>query len=231
VAGSVDEFRVYDEARTTAQVTTDRDTLVGGGPKVTVDRTTGLISLTNTAASVKIFNYSINSPSGSLLTANMRPISGRVDEAANGGNGTFDNNDAWDIVANTNFQLSEADRVGEHVECYLDDVLVHSFDAPPPAFDRLFVSAARDEQAGEVILKVVNAGDQEAETTIKLPGAEVAADGKLIALSGEPDDENSPAEPNKIVPVDRALNGVGAQFTHSFSAHSLTVLRLKAKTP
>ena len=117
-SGSVDEFRIYNEARTTAQILADFVAgPVIGGPSLTINRTTGAIAFSNSGAPIKIFSYTLTSNSGSFNTGAIQPISMRLDAVSNGGNGTFDNNDAWDVVgtitANT---VSEVDRLGEGVE-------------------------------------------------------------------------------------------------------------------
>jgi hypothetical protein len=84
--GVVDEFRVYNEARTAAQIMADFVAgPVGGGPKLTINRSTGAITLSTAPAPLKIFQYTINSPSGALNTDNIQPISQRLDAASNGG--------------------------------------------------------------------------------------------------------------------------------------------------
>ena len=45
---------------------------------------------------------------------------------------------------------------GSRVRCYLDGNLVHDVEIAPPNVPRLVATASRDNQSGEVILKVVN---------------------------------------------------------------------------
>jgi alpha-L-arabinofuranosidase len=78
-------------------------------------------------------------------------------------------------------------------------------------------------------LKVVNPHDQEADALIKLPDAEVEPDGQQIVLAGDPESENTPEEPEKVVPVAGQIDDADAEFTHQFKPHSLTILRLKTK--
>jgi hypothetical protein len=116
-SGTVDEFRVYDEVRSTSQILADfMAGPTGGGPRLRVNRDTGVITLTNTGTALNIFGYTINAPTGALDSTKSLPISMRLDAASNGGNGTFDGNDAWDVVMNTANQLSEVDRLGEGAE-------------------------------------------------------------------------------------------------------------------
>jgi alpha-L-arabinofuranosidase len=93
----------------------------------------------------------------------------------------------------------------------------------------LFVTASRDEKAGEIILKVVNNAATPAAADVQLEGARhVASQGTMILLAGAKfADENSIAEPRKVAPVTSSLKSVGGQFKHTFPPCSLTVLRLK----
>ncbi|HTR42316.1 MAG TPA: alpha-L-arabinofuranosidase C-terminal domain-containing protein, partial [Pseudomonadales bacterium] len=94
----------------------------------------------------------------------------------------------------------------------------------------LFVSAARDENAGEVILKIVNPGDGAQNVQINLPGAKsVSQEATEFVLSGTPDDENSMEQPGRIVPVKSKIDNAASEFSCNFPPHSFTVLRIAAK--
>lgn len=94
----------------------------------------------------------------------------------------------------------------------------------------LHVVATRDEVSGELILKVVNPTPRPMATAIRLDGArEVESAGRAVVLSSRSlDDVNSFADPVRIAPKERNLAGIGPVFRHTFPAHSLTVLRLRA---
>ena len=95
----------------------------------------------------------------------------------------------------------------------------------------LYVTASRDEKAGEVILKVVNSAEKPIAADVQLKGAgRVASQGTMIVLAGgKLTDENSIAEPRKIAPVTSSLKGLGGEFKHTFPPYSFTVLRLKTR--
>jgi len=97
----------------------------------------------------------------------------------------------------------------------------------------LYVTASRDEKAGEVILKVVNSAEKLIAADVQIKGAgRVASQGTMIVLAGgRLTDENSIAEPRKIAPVTSSLKGLAGEFKHTFPPSSLTVLRLKARSP
>ncbi len=94
----------------------------------------------------------------------------------------------------------------------------------------LFASASLDDQANEVILKIVNVGSTAKELRINLAGTRsVSRNGKEIVLgTTELKAENSLSEPLKISPVEKAITIPAPEFTHSLAPYSLTVLRVGA---
>ncbi len=107
-----------------------------------------------------------------------------------------------------------------------DAVLPVKLDAPAGA--KLYASATRDNASGEVILKVVNGDATPASVQLNLAGmATVGSSARLTVLAGQPNDENSFADAQKISPKQSVLNISGPAFQHEFPANSFTVLRLK----
>jgi alpha-N-arabinofuranosidase len=105
---------------------------------------------------------------------------------------------------------------------------------PPPApparqVPLLFFSATRDSKTGTIYLKVVNRQNTPQAIQVSLTGiSSVDPKGESVAMaSAIPDDTNSIAEPKKIVPVTSAADGFGTDFTRTFPAYSITVLKLK----
>lgn len=96
---------------------------------------------------------------------------------------------------------------------------------------KLFASAVQDDQAGEVVLKIVNYGGSEAAIEIKLVGAaSVDSSGKATVLTGANlQDANRIGEPSTVKPMESLLPVSGNDFTHIFAPWSLTVLRVKTK--
>jgi alpha-N-arabinofuranosidase len=94
----------------------------------------------------------------------------------------------------------------------------------------LYASAARDEAAGEIILKVVNPTEADQTVQVALNGAnQVSATARATVLAGKPNDEDSMAQPEKVFPVQSELQNVSANFSAPFPAHSLSVLRIKTQ--
>jgi alpha-L-arabinofuranosidase len=92
---------------------------------------------------------------------------------------------------------------------------------------KLYASATRDNASGEIILKVVNGDSSPADVQLNLSGTGAISSAKITVLAGEPDDENSFADPQKISPKESALEISGPEFQHEFPANSFTVIRLK----
>jgi alpha-L-arabinofuranosidase len=120
---------------------------------------------------------------------------------------------------------------GRHIRCYLDGVLVEEAnDIPPAPPAPLYAVASRVSATGEVIVKVVNTSATAQQMQVDLQGAQgVAKTATALVLSGDPADMNSLDAPEKVAPQTLTLTDVGPTFLHEFPAHSVTVLRLKAR--
>jgi alpha-L-arabinofuranosidase len=94
---------------------------------------------------------------------------------------------------------------------------------------KLYASSVGDNASGEIILKVVNGGATPAEVKLTFAGAKTtAAEAGIVTLTSEGlADENSFAAPDKVAPQATKLSVTLPQFSHTFPANSLTVLRLK----
>ncbi|HEV2274097.1 MAG TPA: alpha-L-arabinofuranosidase C-terminal domain-containing protein, partial [Acidobacteriaceae bacterium] len=95
---------------------------------------------------------------------------------------------------------------------------------------RFFYSATRGSKDGKVYLKLVNATSSPRPLNIRLDGVSAAnlnPEGKVISLSAErPEATNTILEPQKIVPVERTVSGVGPQFSYTVPPYSIQVLQL-----
>ena len=121
---------------------------------------------------------------------------------------------------------------GSSVKCWLNGRLVHDLKNTLATTRGLFASASKDNQTGEVILKVVNAASNATETDINLAGltslpAEVRA---IVLTSDNATDENSLEEPLKVSPKPFTIKAGSATLRHTFPGNSLTVLRLPTKS-
>jgi alpha-L-arabinofuranosidase len=86
----------------------------------------------------------------------------------------------------------------------------------------------RDLATGELVLKVVNAQDTAARTTVQLRGAAVERTARMTRLVGDPDDVNTQYT-RPIAPQGSQLD-VAATFTHTFPPNSVTFLRIRTRS-
>ena len=143
------------------------------------------------------------------------------------------------VIAEANSRRIETNRwydikievLGNHVRCYLDNELIHDIEDTSGLSEPLYYVASREEATGDVILKVVNTSEQSLRTQISLNGIDyVNPQGTATTLtSGSLSDENSLAQPTKVVPVSRQITGISTTFNYDFPKYSVTILRLSTK--
>jgi alpha-L-arabinofuranosidase len=117
---------------------------------------------------------------------------------------------------------------GAAIGCSVDGVAIGEAVWKP--LERRFAVAGYDRQAGEVIVKVVNAVGEPLSTRIELSNAlEVEPVGTVITLSSASlKDDNSFEEPSKVSPVAKEFDRFGKSFSMLFEPNSFTILRIKA---
>lgn len=95
----------------------------------------------------------------------------------------------------------------------------------------LFGVAGLSADRSEVILKVVNTGENALPTALTLEGVgQVEPTARTIVLAGKsPEVENSFEQPRNVAPIESTIAGVSGSFQHSFPAYSVTVMRVKLK--
>jgi len=97
---------------------------------------------------------------------------------------------------------------------------------PADASARLYASAVREE-AGQVVVKLVNATAAPATIALELAGARGVEAGTLTVLrADDPESTNSLDAPDRVAPVTRPFAPAGAAFELTLAPHSFSVLRL-----
>jgi alpha-L-arabinofuranosidase len=87
-------------------------------------------------------------------------------------------------------------------------------------------SCVRDGKSGDVILKLVNFGDQGRSLHVDLTGAsKIASTATKTVLSGDLNAVNNPDTPKPLVPQSQTMS-IGNSFELQTPAHSLTVIRI-----
>ncbi|MBE9940456.1 alpha-N-arabinofuranosidase [Cellulosimicrobium cellulans] len=116
---------------------------------------------------------------------------------------------------------------GSTIELYLDGELQMSYEQP--STKSLYQVVTRDDETGDVVVKVVNPTATAARTQVHVEGSDGIADRATVTeMVGAPSDTNTKADPERVVPVERTLTGVGEEFSYEFPAHSITFVRLHA---
>jgi len=115
---------------------------------------------------------------------------------------------------------------GPRVRCFLDGKLIHDVTVPTP--QRFFASAGRDATTGDLILKAINFSDEPVSATLAGAGKPGTPALRTVLRAGSLSDNNSLAEPVRIVPVSQDTILADKQ---EFPPCSLTVLRVKSGPP
>jgi alpha-L-arabinofuranosidase len=91
-------------------------------------------------------------------------------------------------------------------------------------------SCVKDSKTGDIILKLVNVGNEPKIMKINLSGFKnIVPDAEKTLLAGNADAENTFENPNTVVPLLSAYK-VSSKFVYSTPAMSLTVIRIKNKS-
>ncbi|WP_337061359.1 alpha-L-arabinofuranosidase C-terminal domain-containing protein [Kineococcus sp. G2] len=149
-----------------------------------------------------------------------------VEKATGGAKETIFAEEGHSLETGRTYDLKISVR-GAKVDLYLDGELFGSFadDAVTEPFAQV---VTKDEATGDLLVKVVNAQDVPAVTRIDLGGARVKSKALMTVISGDPQAQNTrSAEPVK--PVTSTIKGVSSEFTRTFPANSVTVLRIATK--
>lgn len=100
--------------------------------------------------------------------------------------------------------------------------------AKPASLTRHFCQTGYDEQTSELVIKVVNGTEQPYRRSFAIDGAKtVMPIGRVITLSGSPQDENSFEQPTKLAPRTNLFGKFGKQFDYEFAPMSYTIMRVK----
>ena len=93
----------------------------------------------------------------------------------------------------------------------------------------LFASALLDQEAGEIILKIVNTSDESQEVNVNIKGLKKGQQlngGKVLTLRAEPDDENTIDNADKVMPTMTEIHATGNQLLTVVAPTTFVVYRL-----
>jgi alpha-N-arabinofuranosidase len=91
-------------------------------------------------------------------------------------------------------------------------------------------AATRDSKTGEIFIKLVNSQPKPELLQLELKGvASIGSKSSAITLAAAPEDTNSIERPRNVIPVTTQLGRVQPAFSYTLPAHSIVVLKLKAR--
>jgi alpha-L-arabinofuranosidase len=119
---------------------------------------------------------------------------------------------------------------GSRMQCYLNGVLSQEITYPATITSGLLASTTYSRSNSQIIVKAVNPYNSAMVTAVNCTGLDaVAPTATLVQLtSGSPWNENSLDAPTYVIPATSALTNAGTNFTITFPANSLSILRLQA---
>ena len=101
---------------------------------------------------------------------------------------------------------------------------------PNEGVPKFFYSVTRDVAKKKLYVKLVNASTTAQALEIDLPGAKLAAEGKLVALRAHSTQATNNIEhPTQVVPAESTLHGMGEKIAHTVPGLSIEVLVLDEK--
>lgn len=113
---------------------------------------------------------------------------------------------------------------GTHVQCYLDDALIHDFNLPVER--KIYVSANINDETGVLYMKMVNPNSTTQSAQVNLTHATVTGGSAVVLTSTNGTDENTMEDPTNVSPKETTLSVTGQNFTYELPAYSVNILRL-----
>jgi len=101
----------------------------------------------------------------------------------------------------------------------------------PQEIRELFFSATRSSKDGIIFIKVVNTKGVPQPVNIKIKNAKrICSTGEMVILAGKSlEDTNTIDNSKKVVPKSQKIFGVSSNFTYTFPAYSVAVLKVRTK--
>ncbi len=95
--------------------------------------------------------------------------------------------------------------------------------------DGIYATAAYDEQAGEIIIKIVNRNAEQKEFGMELKSKRKVANTarKIVLASSDLESMNSFDKPQNIAPVESEIKTGGKKINLTLDAQSMTILRIR----
>jgi alpha-L-arabinofuranosidase len=152
-----------------------------------------------------------------------------IEQNVNGGKSSLGTRSSGTIQTDQWYDISIV-QTGSRVQCYLNGTLVQNFTYPTTLTSGLIASTSYQKSSGEIIVKAVNPYTAPMNATLTFSGLDgVSSNATLNQMaSANPTAANSVSAPTNVVPVTSTVANAGTNFTITFPANSLSVLRLQA---
>ena len=146
-----------------------------------------------------------------------------------GGGSLIGSQSSCTVASDTWIDLKFVMREADGLYLYMDGELIYTYDLPDVLPGRVQAYGGYDEEAGEMVIKVVNATDDEMPTDFTINANNIGETGTVITLAADDlEDENSLDNPTLIYPVETEYTGFASTFTYDIEPRSLTIMRIKA---
>ena len=116
---------------------------------------------------------------------------------------------------------------GDSVKAWLDQELVFDTVLKHDQTKGLFTNATIDDQQGELIVKLVNTGDEQTTASLNLRNFSPRSARVVRLAANDGMDENTLQEPTRIHPVEQLLSPQGDRVLLDIPAYSLNIVRIK----
>ena len=150
------------------------------------------------------------------------------EKVVNGGATTASQQVSTHFNDNQWYKIRLVMKEGKHLTLYVDGVETLKKELYDIKNGRLQAFGGYDSEAGELVVKVVNALTHTTKGTVRLNANGIVASGKVITLKADQlTDENDKENPTRISPVESSYSGFAEEFDYDFPANSLTIFRIK----
>ncbi|MDA1359921.1 carbohydrate binding domain-containing protein [Glycomyces luteolus] len=147
-----------------------------------------------------------------------------VEKAGNGAKSTLLNHDTVIETGRTYDLKIEVE--GRTVTGYVDGVQAFTFE-DKEAVEPLYQVVTRNEDTGEVTLKVVNAQSEAVATDVEIEGQSLRSTAEVTTIACEPGCDNLLGQDQVVYPATEEVKGLGNEFTYEFEPYSVTFITLK----
>lgn len=147
-----------------------------------------------------------------------------VEKSSNGAKSTLINHDTVIETGRTYDLKIEVE--GRNITGYVDGEQAFTVE-DKEAIEPLYQVVTRDEDTGEITLKVVNAQDQAVATDIDLEGQRLKSKGEVTTIACDPGCDNMLGQDQVVYPETENVKGLGNEFTYEFQPYSVTFITLK----